>query len=178
MQNLGGGCYLISTYLSLPVNENNCSEDTATDYFGKTAWKNKQRSHSMNVYPSKPLRCLLLVQWLGAWGWTFPPTAFRTPPVPSLSITVPPYNLPGHIFHLEHEVLKIRSSNSGQHLIYDWNKNLSGQFLMLMERQQILHSGRVAIWTVACWFYPQEQSWGEKFNELWSWTDCLMFVDF
>lgn len=79
---------------------------------------------------------------------TFPPTAFISPPVPSLSINVPAHNLSDHIFHLEHEVPKIRSSNSGQHLIYDWNKNLSGQFLMLMERQQNLHSGTVAILAV------------------------------
>lgn len=111
-------------------------------------------------------------------AWTFTPTAFLPPPVPSLSINTPPYKLSDHIFHLEHEVLKIWSSNSGQHLIYDWNKNLSGQFLMLTERQQNLHSGTVAILAVNCtcgsWFYPLKQSRRKKFNEWCSWTKPLM----
>lgn len=46
---------------------------------------------------------------------------------------------------------------------------------MLMERQQNLHSGTVAILAVTCTCEsPLKQSRGEKFNEWCSWTDSLM----
>lgn len=124
----------LTRYDCVRVNECHTYDDSATNdeiYFSMfenteckpNNWQNNQHVHTS----SEPLRSLRFTRSGQKKPQLLHPLLSSLLHFHQFPLMFPPHNLSNHIFHLEHEVLKIQSSNSGQ-------------FLMLMERRRILQS--------------------------------------